>query len=58
MVLEGDSQVLMIALISNSLFLSFNSFLIDNVRFGVRFFTQLRYSHIKEEDNKVVYNLA
>ena len=38
-VLEGDSQVLMIVLISDSLILSFNGLLIDDVRFGARFFT-------------------
>ena len=58
MVLEGDSRVLMIVLISDNLFLSFNGLLIDDVRFGARFFTQLRYSHVKRKGNKVAHDLA
>ena len=48
----------MIVLISDSLFLSFNGLLIDDVRFGARFFTQLRYSHVKRKGNKVAHDLA
>ena len=38
--------------------MSSNGLLIDGVRFGARLFTQLYYSHIKKERNKVTYNLA
>lgn len=55
-VLEGDSQVLMTALVNYSTFFSLSSLLIDNVRFSSRLFIQLRYSHAKKEDNKVAYN--
>lgn len=55
-VLEGDSQVLMTALVNYSTFFSSSSLLIDNVRFSSRLFIQLRYSHVKKEDNKVAYN--
>lgn len=58
MVLEGDFQVLMIALINDSMFLSSNSFLIDDVCFDAIFFTQLCYSHEKRESKKVAYSLA
>ena len=57
-VLEGDSQVLMIALINDSVFLSSDSLLIDDIRFATRFFIQLRYSHVKRECNKVAHNLT
>lgn len=55
-VLEGDSEVLMTALVNYSTFFSSNSLLIDDVRFSSRLFTQLRYFHVKREDNKVAYN--
>lgn len=48
----------MTALINDSTFLSSNGLLIDDVRFGVRLFTQLCYSHVKKEGNKVAHNLA
>ena len=57
-VLEGDSQVLMIALVNDSTFLSFDGLLIDDVSFSVKFSTQLHYSHVKREGNKVTHNLA
>lgn len=55
-VLEGDSQVLMRALVNYSTFFSSSSLLIDNVRFSSRLFIQLHYSHVKRGDNKVAYN--
>ena len=58
MVLEGDSQVLMTALINDSMFLSSDSFLIDDVRFDPIFYTQLCYSYIKREGNKVTHSLS
>ena len=58
MVLEGDSQVLMTALINDSIFFSSDSFLIDDVRFDPIFYTKLCYSYIKREGNKVIYSLS
>ena len=53
-----DSQVLMIALVNDGTFLSFDGVLIDDVRFSAKFFTQLRYSHVKRKGNKFTHNLA
>ena len=58
MVLEGDSQVRMTALINDSVFLSSDGLLIDDIRFATKFFTQLRSSHVKREGYKVAHNLA
>ena len=57
-VLESDSQVLVNALCNDTIFLSSNGLLIEDIRLNARFFNQLHYSHIKREGNKVVYNLA
>ena len=46
----------MSALINDNMFLSSNIFLIDD--FDAIFFTQLRYSHVKREGNKVAHSLA
>ena len=48
----------MIALINDSTFLSSNGLLTDDVRYGARLFTQLCYSHVKKEGNKVAHNLT
>ena len=48
----------MSALVNDSLFLSSNGLLMDDIRFGARCFHQLRYSHVKREGNKVAHNLA
>ena len=45
-------------MINDSTFLSSNGLLIDDVRFSARLFTQICYSHVKKEDNKVAHNLA
>ena len=57
-VLEGDCQVLMHALIHDSLFLSPNGLRIDAVRSNARYFNQLHYSHVKRESNMVTHDLA
>ena len=57
-VLEFDSQVLVNALCNDTIFLSSNGLLIEDIRLNARFFNQLHYSHIKRESNKVAYNLA
>ena len=46
----------MSALINDNMFLSSNIFLIDD--FDAIFFTQLRYSHVKREGNKIAHSLA
>ena len=46
----------MTALINDNMFLSSNIFLIDD--FDAIFFTQLCYSHVKREGNKVAHSLA
>ena len=40
------------------IFLSTDGLFIDDVRFDARLFNQLRYSHVKGEDNTVVHSLA
>jgi len=57
-VLEGDSQVLMETLINDNVFLSSDGLLIDHIHLATRFFSQLHYSHVKREGNKVVHSLA
>ena len=57
-VLEGDSQVLMETLINDNVFLSSDGLLIDDIRLATRFFSQLHYSHVKREGNKVAHSLA
>ena len=51
-------QTLIVALINDSTFLSFNGLLIDDIRFDARFFIQLCYSHVKKEGNKVACKKA
>ena len=48
----------MTALINDNMFLFYNIFLINDVRFDAIFFTQLRYSHVKREGNKIAHSLA
>ena len=48
----------MLALVNDSLFLSSSGLLMDDIRFGVRCFHQLRYFHVKREGNKIAHNLA
>ena len=57
-VLEGDSQVLMHALVDDTPFLSTVGLLIDDVRFNAALFTNLHYSHVKRKGNMVAHNLA
>ena len=57
-VLESNSQVLVNALCNDTIFLSSNGLLIEDIRFNARFFNQLHYSHVKKEINKVAHNLA
>ena len=56
--LEGNSQVLMQALIHDRPFLSSDGLLIDDLRFNARCFNQLHYSHVKREGNMVAHKLA
>lgn len=55
-ILEGDSQVLMGALVKEGVPLSSCGPLIANVK--ARSFLQLYYSHVKKEGNKVAHNLS
>lgn len=45
MILEGDCQVLINALIEDKSFLSTVGVIIDDIRFEVSSYNQLRYSH-------------
>ena len=56
--LEGDSHVLMQALIHDRPFLASDGLLIDDLRFNARCFNQLHYSHVKREGNMVAHKLA
>ena len=56
--LESNSQVLVNALCNDTIFLSSNGLLIEDIRLNARFFNQLHYSHVKKEINKVAHNLA
>ena len=56
--LEGDSHVLMQAIIYDRPFLSLDGSLIDDLRFNARCFNQLHYSHIRREGNMVAHRLA
>ena len=57
-VLESNSQVLVNALCNDTIFLSSNGLLIEDIRLNARFFHQLHYSHVKREGNKVTHNSA
>ena len=48
----------MTALINDNMFLFYNICLINDVRFDAIFFTQLCYSHVKREGNKIAHSLA
>ena len=56
--LEGDSHVLMQAIIHDRPFLSLDGLLIDDLRFNARCFNQLHYSYIRREGNMVAHRLA
>ena len=56
--LEGDSHVLMQAIIHDRPFLSLDGLLIDDLRFNARCFNQLHYSHIRRECNMVAHRLS
>ena len=57
-VLEGDSLMLIQVLKNGCVDLSPCGLLLDDVRYRSNFFTQLNYSYVKREGNKVVYCLA
>ena len=57
-IVEGDCQVLTNALIEDKSFLSTVGVIIDDIRFKVSCYNQLRYLHVKREGNKVTHSLV
>ena len=58
-ILEGDSLMLIQALKKNGCVdLSPCGLLLDDVWYSSNFFTQLHYSHVKREDNKIAHYRA
>ena len=58
-ILEGDSAVFMKALTCDDVSLALHRSLIEDVKFNSRFFfSQLHYSHVKREGNKVAHCLT
>ena len=57
-ILESDSLVLAMALISNSTYLSSDGLQMEDIKFHASFFIQLLYSHVKRKGNKVAHKLA
>ena len=57
-VLERDSLLLISALRGGTKNLSPYGILLEDVRVCSTLFTQLRYSYVKREDNKIAHNLA
>ena len=57
-VLEGDSEILMNALMDNLLLLASFGLLIQDIKVYAEFFRCISFSHVRREDNIVAHNLA
>ena len=57
-VLEGDSEILMNALMDNSLSLASFGLLIQDIKAYAKFFRCISFSHVHREGNIVAHNLA
>ena len=57
-VLEGDSEILMNALMDNSLLLASFGLLIQDIKAYAEFFRCISFSHVHKEGNIVAHNLA
>ena len=58
MVLEGDLEILMNALMDNSLLLASFGLFIPNIKAYAEFFRCTSFSHVRREGNIVAHNLA
>ena len=57
-ILEGDSKMLMKALVCDDVSMASHRSLIEDVKFNSRYFSQLHYCQVKKEGNKVTHYLT